>query len=83
MASEAHKGGSLLGVKLVLTEFTAFIRAGRHAGGRAVASARRMIMTYALCGFANIASVGITTAGFSVLVPRAAQRGAGDGRGRR
>jgi CNT family concentrative nucleoside transporter len=26
-------------------------------------------MTYALCGFANIASVGINLAGFSVLVP--------------
>jgi concentrative nucleoside transporter, CNT family len=26
-------------------------------------------MTYALCGFANIASMGITVAGFNVLVP--------------
>jgi CNT family concentrative nucleoside transporter len=29
----------------------------------------RVIMTYALCGFANIASVGINVAGYSVLVP--------------
>jgi CNT family concentrative nucleoside transporter len=29
----------------------------------------RMIMTYALCGFANIASVGINVAGYNVLVP--------------
>ena len=28
-----------------------------------------MIMTYALCGFANIASVGINVAGYSVLAP--------------
>jgi CNT family concentrative nucleoside transporter len=28
-----------------------------------------MIMTYALCGFANVASVGITASGFGVLVP--------------
>ena len=27
-------------------------------------------MTYALCGFANFASVGITISGFSVLVPQ-------------
>jgi len=26
-------------------------------------------MTYALCGFANIASVGINVAGYSILVP--------------
>jgi CNT family concentrative nucleoside transporter len=28
-----------------------------------------MLMTYALCGFANIGSVGINVSGFSVLVP--------------
>jgi CNT family concentrative nucleoside transporter len=28
-----------------------------------------MLMTYALCGFANIASVGINVAGYSILVP--------------
>ena len=30
-------------------------------------------MTYALCGFANIASVGINVAGYSVLVPERRQ----------
>jgi CNT family concentrative nucleoside transporter len=29
----------------------------------------RVLMTYALCGFANIASVGINLAGYSVLAP--------------
>ncbi|MNC54476.1 putative pseudouridine transporter [compost metagenome] len=29
----------------------------------------RMLMTYALCGFANIGSVGITVTGLSVLMP--------------
>jgi CNT family concentrative nucleoside transporter len=29
----------------------------------------RVIMTYALCGFANIASVGINVAGYSTLAP--------------
>jgi CNT family concentrative nucleoside transporter len=29
----------------------------------------RMIMTYALCGFANIGSVGITVSGMGVLMP--------------
>ena len=65
---EAQAAGSLLGVKLMLTEFTAFFDMAKM--GPAVISDRtRIIMTYALCGFANIASVGINVAGYSVLAP--------------
>ena len=66
--ADAPTAGSLLGVKLVLTEFTAFIRMGAIPTG-AIDERTRVIMTYALCGFANIASVGINVAGYSVLVP--------------
>ncbi len=62
----------------MLTEFTAFIDLGATPAAE-LSQRSRTIMTYALCGFANIASVGITTAGFGVLCPRAAQRGAVDG----
>ncbi|WP_091743190.1 NupC/NupG family nucleoside CNT transporter [Phenylobacterium immobile] len=66
--ADAPTAGSLLGVKLVLTEFTAFIRmAALPESGFDDRS--RVIMTYALCGFANVASVGINVAGYSVLVP--------------
>jgi concentrative nucleoside transporter, CNT family len=65
---EAATGGKLLGVKLVLTEFTAFIQLGGMAAGE-LSPRSRMILTYALCGFANIASVGINVAGFGVLAP--------------
>ena len=65
---EAAVGGRLLGVKLVLTEFTAFIQLGAVPAGE-LSERSRMIMTYALCGFANIASVGINVAGFGVLAP--------------
>ncbi len=65
---EARVGGDLLGAKLVLTEFSAFLKLG--ATPAAVLSERsRTIMTYAICGFANVASVGITAAGFGVLIP--------------
>ena len=57
-----------LGTKLVLTEFTAFIKMS-ELPAEALSERSRMIMTYALCGFANIASVGINVAGYSVLVP--------------
>ena len=66
--NEAHAAGGLLGVKLILTEFTAFIDLSQFSTGPLSAHSR-MLMTYALCGFANIASVGITVSGFSVLVP--------------
>jgi CNT family concentrative nucleoside transporter len=66
--TDAPAAGSLLGVKLVLTEFTAFIKLGAIPVD-AMAERSRVIMTYALCGFANIASVGINLAGYSVLVP--------------
>jgi CNT family concentrative nucleoside transporter len=65
---EAQAAGSLLGVKLMLTEFTAFIDLA-NLGPGVVSDRTRMIMTYALCGFANIASVGINVAGYSTLAP--------------
>jgi CNT family concentrative nucleoside transporter len=65
---DAPTAGSLLGVKLVLTEFSAFIKMGAIPVG-AMDERSRVIMTYALCGFANVASVGINLAGYSVLVP--------------
>jgi CNT family concentrative nucleoside transporter len=67
-AKDALTAGSLLGVKLVLTEFTAFIKLGAIPV-TAIDDRTRVIMTYALCGFANIASVGMNVAGYSVLAP--------------
>ncbi|WP_339915738.1 nucleoside transporter C-terminal domain-containing protein [uncultured Brevundimonas sp.] len=66
--SEAGKAGWLLGVKLTLTEFVAFIELGKVPLGD-MSERTRMLMTYALCGFANIGSVGITVTGLSVLMP--------------
>ncbi len=69
---EAPAAGSLLGVKLVLTEFTAFANLSHLAPGT-ISDRTRVIMTYALCGFGNIASVGINVAGYTVLVPERRQ----------
>lgn len=65
---EATKAGWLLGVKLTLTEFVAYIELGRIPP-EGLSERTRMLMTYALCGFANLGSVGITVTGFSVLMP--------------
>lgn len=65
---EATAAGGLLGDKLFLTEFIAFIDLGALPA-EAISERSRMIMTYALCGFANFASVGIMTGGMTVLLP--------------
>lgn len=65
---DADVAGWLLGVKLTLTEFVAFIDLGKVPPAE-MTERTRMLMTYALCGFANIGSVGITVTGLSVLMP--------------
>jgi CNT family concentrative nucleoside transporter len=66
--SEARTAGSLLGTKLFLTEFIAFIDLGAIPVGQ-MSERTRTIMTYAICGFANVASVGIMTGGMVALMP--------------
>ena len=67
-AAEAPRAGGLLGAKMVLTEFVAYIDLSKIPAGE-LSLRTRTILTYALCGFANIASVGIVVAGLGVLVP--------------
>ena len=66
--ADAQTGGQILGTKLFLTEFIAFIELGAVPVD-AIAERSRMILTYAICGFANVASVGIMTGGMTVLMP--------------
>ncbi|KQW80850.1 NupC/NupG family nucleoside CNT transporter [Brevundimonas sp. Root1279] len=67
-AAETRDAGLLLGTKLTQTEFKAFIDLGAIPAGE-MTERTRMLMTYALCGFANVGSVGITVTGLSVLMP--------------
>ena len=65
--SEAQFAGQLMGIKTVLNEFIAYVRL---AGSGDVLSERsRLIMTYALCGFANFGSLGIMTGGLIAMCP--------------
>jgi concentrative nucleoside transporter, CNT family len=69
--SESRTVGSLLGVKTVLNELIAYaeMRDLLTANPAALSERSRLITTYALCGFANFASVGIQVGGISSLVP--------------
>ncbi|HEY0009761.1 MAG TPA: nucleoside transporter C-terminal domain-containing protein, partial [Tepidisphaeraceae bacterium] len=63
--------GGLLGIKTALNEFLAYqqMKAGFDANP-AYSSPRSALLTaYALCGFANFASVGIQIGGISTMVP--------------
>lgn len=59
--------GDLLGTRLVLNEFVAFIRLGEIQTALDVKS--KTIATFALCGFANISSIAIQVGGIGALVP--------------
>lgn len=66
--SEAPAAGSLLGTKTVLNEFIAYLKlAGMDAS--MISERSRLIMTYALCGFANFASLGIMIGGLITMCP--------------
>jgi CNT family concentrative nucleoside transporter len=60
--------GSLMGTKTVLNELLGFMALAELAPG--VLSAKStLIMTYALCGFANLGSLGIMIGGLSAICP--------------
>jgi CNT family concentrative nucleoside transporter len=67
-ASEAPAAGALLGQKLVLNEFLAYIELARTPP-EALSERSRLILTYALCSFANLGSLGILVGGLTAMVP--------------
>ena len=66
--SEAFITGQLMGTKVVLTEFVAYVRFGQLPVEE-LTERTRIIMTYALCGFANFVSLGIMITGLVTMVP--------------
>ena len=65
--SEAQILGSLMGQKLVLTEFIAY--GNLAAVSETVSERTATIAAYALCGFANFASIGIQLGGIGSIAP--------------
>jgi len=62
---EANIAGQLMGTKTILNEFIAFV----NLQSAPLSDYSRLIMTYALCGFANLGSVGIMIAGLMTICP--------------
>ena len=66
--SEAAHAGQLMGIKTVLNEMLAYLELAATPR-EALSDRTRLIMTYALCGFANFASLGIMITGLSAMAP--------------
>jgi concentrative nucleoside transporter, CNT family len=65
---EAPAAGALMGTKTVLNEFIAYADLARLPAD-ALSPRSRVIMIYALCGFANFGSLGILIGGMATMVP--------------
>ncbi len=66
--SDAVDAGQLLGTKVVLNELVAYLDMSNLPAG-ALTEKSALIMAYALCGFANVGSLGIMLGGLSAIVP--------------
>ncbi|KAB0791712.1 hypothetical protein PPYR_03512 [Photinus pyralis] len=63
---ECQLVGRLIGIKTMVNEFSAF----KEMGQMILRKRTKMIATYAICGFSNPGSIGITISALSVLIPK-------------
>ncbi|MFQ5935604.1 MAG: NupC/NupG family nucleoside CNT transporter [Acidiferrobacterales bacterium] len=66
--SEALTAGALMGTKTILNELIAYTELA-HLPEDALSQRSRLILTYAMCGFANLGSLGIMVGGLGTMVP--------------
>ena len=64
--SEAGQVGGLLGKRMVVNEFVAFLDLGQMT---TLSAKAKLISTFALCGFANFSSIAIQVGGIGALAP--------------
>jgi concentrative nucleoside transporter, CNT family len=65
---DAMTAGGLMGIKTILNEFIAYVELSKLPP-EALDPRSRLIMLYAMCGFANFGSLGIMIAGLSTMAP--------------
>lgn len=66
--SEAVLAGELMGTKIVLNELVAYLEMAALPAD-SLSPQSRLILTYGLCGFANLGSLGILLGGLGAMVP--------------
>jgi CNT family concentrative nucleoside transporter len=65
---QAVTAGGLMGIKTVLNEFIAYVELSKLPA-EALEPRSRLILLYAMCGFANFGSLGIMIAGLATMAP--------------
>lgn len=66
--SECGTAGALIGIKTVLNELIAYLKLA-ETPAEALSERSRLLLAYALCGFANFGSLGIMIGGMVAMVP--------------
>jgi len=65
---EAATAGGLMGIKTILNEFIAYVELSKLPAD-ALDPRSRLILLYAMCGFANFGSLGIMIGGLATMAP--------------
>ena len=66
---ESIQAGRLMGIKTILNEFLAYLELSSLSNNE-LSMRSQLIMTYALCGFANPGSLGIMIGGIGTIAPK-------------
>jgi CNT family concentrative nucleoside transporter len=67
--ADVAEAGALLGTRAVLTEVVAYRQLADLAAAGAISARTLLVLSYALCGFAHLASMGIFVGGVAALAP--------------
>jgi len=77
--AEAQVAGSFIGQKLIINEFVAYLNFGAYlkedaevaaAGMQVLSTNTKAIISFALCGFANLSSIAILIGGLGSMAPK-------------
>ncbi len=68
-SGDVAQAGQLLGQRLLLTEVVSYQQLGSLAAEQALSERSLLVLSYALCGFAHLAGVGIAIGGFGAVAP--------------
>lgn len=68
--NDAQLAGALLGKKLAINEFVAYLDLAPHLANHAISPQTAAIVSFGLCGFANFSSIGVVIGAFSVVEPK-------------
>ncbi len=67
--ADCRVAGELLGLRMISNEFIAYVELADLKGGTLISHRTEVLLTYALCGFANFGSIGVQLGGLGAAAP--------------